>query len=73
MAEMRVESEVTGMVCQVLVKPGDVVAEFDPVVLIESMKMEIPVAAPKAGTITAVHVVEGAMVSEGDVTVTLST
>lgn len=72
MPELKVMSDVTGMVCKVLVRPGDVVAEFDPLVLIESMKMEVPVAAPKAGTVAAVLVAEGEMVAEGDATVNLS-
>lgn len=73
MAEISVKSDVTGIVCKVLVRPGDVVAEFDPMVMIESMKMEVPVAAPRAGTIKTVLVAEGEMVSDGDTTVTLST
>ncbi len=72
MANIEVRSEISGVVCKVVVQAGDVVAEFDPLVLVESMKMEIPVAAPKAGTVTAVHVAEGARVGEGDVTVTLT-
>lgn len=72
MADTEVRSEVTGVVWKVLVAPGDVVAAFDPLVLVESMKMEIPVVAPRAGTVTAIHVADGEMISEGDATVTLS-
>jgi biotin carboxyl carrier protein len=43
----------------------------DTVVLLESMKMEIPVLAERAGTVTAVRVSEGDVVQEGDVLVTM--
>jgi biotin carboxyl carrier protein len=73
MANVDVKSEITGVVCKVVVAVGDAVGEFDPIVLVESMKMEIPVAAPKAGRITAIHVREGDMIAEGDSAATLST
>ncbi len=72
MTDTEVRSEVTGVVWKVLVAPGDVVAAFDSLVLVESMKMEIPVVAPRAGTVTAIHVADGEMISEGEATVTLS-
>ncbi len=73
MADLKVVSEVTGIVVKVVVAVGNDVVEFDPVVLIESMKMEIPVAAPRDGTIGAIHVAEGELVSEGDTVATLTT
>ena len=73
MAEIKVKSEVSGMICAVLVKEGDAVAEFDPLVLVESMKMEIPVTAPRAGTVVTIFFAQGETVSEGDVAVTLAT
>lgn len=54
-------------VWKVLVSPGASVAEGETLVILESMKMEIPVVAPQAGTVTAVNVVEGGVVQEGDV------
>jgi len=51
----------------VVVTPGDAVAAGDPLVILESMKMEIPVESPAAGTVTEVRVEEGAVVQEGDV------
>ena len=54
-------------VWKVLVKTGDQVAAGDPLVILESMKMEIPVEAPEAGTIKKVEVQEGGVVQEGDV------
>jgi acetyl-CoA carboxylase biotin carboxyl carrier protein len=60
-------SEMVANVWKVVVKPGDAVAAGDPLVILESMKMEIPVESPAAGTVTEVRVEEGAVVQEGDV------
>jgi biotin carboxyl carrier protein len=65
MAEVR--SEMVANVWKVLVKTGDRVAAGDPLVILESMKMEIPVEAPESGTIKKVEVQEGGVVQEGDV------
>lgn len=54
-------------VWKVLVQPGDVVEEGQTLVILESMKMEIPVDAPEAGEVMSVGVAEGAAVQEGDV------
>jgi len=62
-----VEAEMVANVWKVLVAVGAQVAEGDTLVILESMKMEIPVVAPQAGTVTAVNVVEGGVVQEGDV------
>lgn len=62
-----VRSEMVANVWRVLVAPGDEVAEGDTLVILESMKMEIPVEAPAAGTVTEVRVEEGASIQEGDV------
>ena len=51
MARVEVESEVTGKVWKVEVGVGDRVAEGDILVILESMKMEIPVESPQAGTV----------------------
>jgi biotin carboxyl carrier protein len=58
-------------VLKVYVAPGDAVATGDTVVLLESMKMEIPVLSEHAGTVTAVNVDAGDVVQEGDALVTL--
>jgi len=55
----------------VVVEPGDAVAAGDTVVLLESMKMEIPVLVEHPGTVTAVKVSSGDVVQEGDVLVSL--
>ena len=64
---VEVKAELVGNVWKVEAKPGDPVEEDDILVILESMKMEIPVVAPQAGTVTAVNVVEGGVVQEGDV------
>ena len=62
-----VEAEMVANVWKVLVEPGSSVAEGDTLVILESMKMEIPVVSPQAGTVSSVNVVEGGVVQEGDV------
>ncbi len=66
MAEVRVKSEITGKVWMIEAKAGDKVAEDDPIVVLESMKMEIPVGAPVDGTVREILVAEGDTVQEGD-------
>jgi biotin carboxyl carrier protein len=57
----------TGVVFQVVANVGARVAAGDPILILESMKMEIPVEAPRAGVVQAVQVAEGQTVQEGDV------
>ncbi|HET7196724.1 MAG TPA: biotin/lipoyl-binding carrier protein [Nocardioides sp.] len=66
-----VVAEMVANVMKVVVSPGDRLAAGDPVMLLESMKMEIPVLTETGGTVTAVKVGEGDVVQEGDVLVTL--
>jgi acetyl-CoA carboxylase biotin carboxyl carrier protein len=61
-----VKAHITGVVFQVLAKAGDQVGAGDPILVLESMKMEIPVEAPRAGTVTAITAKEGQTVQEGD-------
>ncbi|NUR07484.1 MAG: biotin/lipoyl-binding carrier protein [Nocardioidaceae bacterium] len=70
-ASADVLAEMVANVIKVAVAPGDAVAVGDTVVLLESMKMEIPVLAEHAGTVTAVKVGEGDVVQEGDVLVSI--
>ena len=65
MAEVR--AEITANVWQVRVEVGQEVEEGDELVVLESMKMEIPVLAPIAGTVTEVPVKPDTQVHEGDV------
>ena len=60
-------AEITANVWQVHVEVGQTVAEGDTIAILESMKMEIPVEAPVAGTITDVRVKPDDQVQEGDV------
>jgi acetyl-CoA carboxylase biotin carboxyl carrier protein len=62
-----VQAEMVANVWKVVVAPGDAVAEGDPLVILESMKMEIPVESPAVGTVKEVRVQEGGVVQEGDV------
>jgi acetyl-CoA carboxylase biotin carboxyl carrier protein len=71
MAEIRVRSEIAGSVWKIEVAVGDEVAEDDPLLILESMKMEIPLLAPRAGVVREILVVEGAPIAEGDVAVIL--
>jgi acetyl-CoA carboxylase biotin carboxyl carrier protein len=66
-----VEAHITGTVWKVEVAVGDQVDEGDAVVILESMKMEMPVEAEDPGTVTEVRCREGQSVQEGDVLVVL--
>ena len=66
-----VEAHITGTVWKVEVAVGDAVEEGDTVVILESMKMEMPVEAEDEGTVKEVLVEEGQAVSEGDPLVVL--
>lgn len=67
MAQIEIKTEITGNVWKIVAQVGQTVDEDEPILILESMKMEIPVAAPEAGTVTEILVVEGATVSEGTV------
>ena len=66
-----VEAHITGTVWKIEVNVGDHVDEGDTVVILESMKMEMPVEAEDEGTVKEILVAEGQSVSEGDALVTL--
>ena len=66
-----VRAEMVANVMTVVVGVGDHIDGGDTLVLLESMKMEIPVLAEGPGTVRAVHVAEGDVVQEGDVLVVL--
>ncbi|HEV8680692.1 MAG TPA: acetyl-CoA carboxylase biotin carboxyl carrier protein subunit [Stellaceae bacterium] len=71
MAEIRVRSEIAGSVWKIEVAIGDAVAEDDALLILESMKMEIPLLAPRAGVVRAILVAEGEPIAEGDTAVIL--
>ena len=66
-----IEAHITGTVWKIEVGVGDTVEEGDTVVILESMKMEMPVEAEDEGTVKEVLVEEGQAVSEGDPLVVL--
>ena len=65
-------AEMVASVLSVAVEPGDEVEVGDTVMLLESMKMEIPVLAERSGTVQDVKVVAGDVIQEGDVLVVLT-
>ena len=67
-----VEAHITGTVWKVEVEIGDSVSEGDTVVILESMKMEMPVEAEDAGTVAEILCEEGQAVNEGDALVVLA-
>ncbi|MCX6394927.1 MAG: biotin/lipoyl-binding carrier protein [Propionibacteriales bacterium] len=64
-------AEMVASVLSIAVAPGDGVDTGGVLILLESMKMEIPVLAEKAGTVREVRVVPGDVIQEGDVLVVL--
>ena len=67
-----VRAHIAGTVWKIEVAVGDAVSEGQTVVILESMKMEMPVESEDAGTVSAIHVAEGQAVREGEPLVTLS-
>jgi acetyl-CoA carboxylase biotin carboxyl carrier protein len=65
MSKLEARSEVSGFVWKVEIAPGQRVTKGDTLVLIESMKMEIPITAEADGVVVAIKVEEGAAVNEG--------
>ena len=73
MARSEVKSEISGRVWKVEARVGDRVAADDAILILESMKMEIPVSAPVAGRILEISVAETDLVEEGQVVAVLET
>lgn len=71
MSTMNIESEVTGTIWKLAVKVGQIVSEDETLLVIESMKMEIPLTAPVAGKILEVKIAEGDTVTEQQVIIVL--
>ena len=66
-----VEAHITGTVWKIECQVGQAVEEGDTLLILESMKMEMPVEAEDTGTVSAIHVEEGQAVREGEPLVTL--
>ena len=62
--KVKVESEIAGQVWKVVASVGDELAKDDVIIILESMKMEIPILAPRAGKLTALYVSAEDMISE---------
>jgi acetyl-CoA carboxylase biotin carboxyl carrier protein len=71
MARIEIKSEITGTVWQVRTKPGDRVEPGDALIVIESMKMEIPVITEDGGTVKEILVKEKDAVAEGQLVAVL--
>lgn len=69
---VKVTASVPGKVVKVVASVGQAVKAGDSVVILESMKMEIPVVAPQDGTIASIDVAEGASVENGDTLATMN-
>lgn len=66
-----IKSEMTGSVWKILVEPGQQVNDGDTVIIIEAMKMEIPVVAMDSGKVAEILVKENDMVEDGEVVIRL--
>jgi acetyl-CoA carboxylase biotin carboxyl carrier protein len=66
-----IRAHITGTVWKIEKRVGDAVSEGDTVVILESMKMEMPVEAPASGKIASIKVAEGQPVDEGAVVATI--
>jgi biotin carboxyl carrier protein len=67
-----IRAEMVANVWRVVVSEGDQVDEGDTLVILESMKMEIPVLAETSGTVSQLKVAEGEVVQEGDLIAVIS-
>ena len=69
---VEITASVPGKICKIEAKPGQAVKAVDSVVVLEAMKMEIPVVAPQDGTIASINVAAGDAVESGDVLATMN-
>lgn len=65
MTDLTIPSDVTGSIWKILVKPGDQVSEDDTLIIMESMKMEIPLSAPEDGVVKEILVKELDAITDG--------
>ena len=71
MAVEEIHAEMVSSVWKVLVRPGSAVTAGETLVILESMKMQIPVLTERTGTVRELHVVEGEVLQEGDLIATV--
>jgi acetyl-CoA carboxylase biotin carboxyl carrier protein len=69
---MDVKAHITGTVWKIEKQKGDAVAEGDTIIILESMKMEMPVEAPCAGTVADIKIKEGQAVNEDQILAIIS-
>ena len=69
--QIEIESELGANVWKVLVVPGQKVESDETLIVLECMKMEVPVLAPSGGTVVSVAVAEGDAIEEGAALVTI--
>ena len=69
---VRVEAQVAGKIWKIVASVGQALKAGDNIVILESMKMEIPVVAPQDGTLAAINVSEGTPVEVGDLIATMN-
>ena len=67
MAILDVEADITGNVWKIVTKVGDEIEEDEPIMILESMKMEIPISAPESGKIVEILVEADIVVTQGQV------
>lgn len=67
MAIIELKTDITGSVWKLLKRVGELIAEEEPLLIMESMKMEVPVVAPEPGVVREILVKEGDTVSDGTV------
>ncbi|MHA6669375.1 biotin/lipoyl-binding carrier protein [Homoserinimonas sp. A447] len=68
---VKIEADLTAVVWKIVVAVGDAVEEGDDLVVLESMKMEIPVESVISGVVAGIHVAEGDSVSPGTLIATI--
>lgn len=71
MAELEIKSEITGTVWKIITQVGAEVEEDDSLMILESMKMEIPLSAPEDGTVKRIEVEEGEAITDGQLVLVL--
>lgn len=73
MSRQEIKSEITGTVWKILTQPKQEVAEGDTLMILESMKMEIPVIVEDGGVVAEITVAEGEAIQEGQVVAIIET
>ncbi|WP_414473085.1 biotin/lipoyl-binding carrier protein [Microvirga sp. M2] len=67
MSHIDIKTEITGNIWKIVAQVGDRLSESDPIIIMESMKMEIPIMASEDGRLSEILVAEGDIVAEGSV------